>query len=296
MADPKPVKNSTDELRLEQAYQFCLNLAAQHYENFPVASRFLPVRLRRPIAVIYSFARSADDLADEGDMDAQERIRQLDEYSAKLTQIESGSTDEQDPIFIALAEVIKQHQLPVSLFHDLLHAFKMDVEKNRFATFDEILHYCHYSANPVGRLLLTLYNQASDENLQYSDAICTALQLINFYQDLSQDYLENNRVYLPQDEMQQFSISESHIQQSTTDPSMLALMQKQYQRSSDYLNMGKPLGKILKGRFGFELRMIISAGERILKKLMNNQHNVFARPRLGRFDGLLIVLTALLTR
>ena len=281
---------------IEQAYQHCLELAANHYENFPVASRLLPAQLRRPVAVIYSFARSADDFADEGKRSPSERLQLLEGYSDKLKQIEAGITPQEDRIFLALADIIHKHHLPLQLFHDLLHAFKMDVSKQRFANFSEIAAYCRYSANPVGRLLLHLHHKASAKNLAYSDSICTALQLINFYQDMSQDYHENNRIYLPVDEMQQYKVNEQHIAQARSDKAMRQLMQKQYQRAADYLNNGSPLGSQLKGRFGLEIRMIIAGGERVLKKLNDNLDNLFVRPRLNRYDGLCILLNALLTR
>ncbi|HEB54781.1 MAG TPA: squalene synthase HpnC, partial [Gammaproteobacteria bacterium] len=255
--------------RLEQAYQHCQSVVAGHYENFPVASRLLPKRLRRPISVIYTFARTADDFADEGNLSKAQRHQKLDHYSGKLTAIAEGESID-DPVFIALADVIKGHALPLSLFQDLLTAFKMDVDKTRFAEFSEVLNYCHYSANPVGRLLLYLHGAATPENLSRADSICSALQLINFYQDLSQDYHEHGRIYLPQDEMRQFGVSDHHIQQARSDEAMQRLMNFQFQRAASMLQQGYPLGNALKGRFGFELRMIIQGGACVLDKLQNH--------------------------
>ena len=271
---------------ITQAYAHCQNIAARHYENFPVASWLLPKHIRQPIAVIYSFARTADDFADEGDFSPAERHQMLDAYVDKIEKIGSD-TPSDEPIFIALADVIQRYKLPLELFLDLLHAFKMDVDKTRFANFNEVLNYCHFSANPVGRLLLYLYNAATPENLKYSDDICTALQLINFYQDLSQDYQENNRIYLPLDEMDKAGISETFIIEQRNDQTMQKFMDLQYQRSRELFESGIPLGTKLKGRIGFEIRMIIASGLRVLIKLEQN-NNIFCRPRLGKIDILAV--------
>jgi len=274
---------------ITQAYTHCQNIAARHYENFPVASWLLPKHLRQPITVIYSFARTADDFADEGNYSPLERHQLLDDYTHKVENPDS-STD--DPIFVALTDVIHKFKLPTELFTDLISAFKMDIDNKRYANFDEVLNYCHFSANPVGRLLLYLYNAATPENLEYSDAICTALQLINFYQDLSQDYQENNRIYLPTNEMDNAGVSEFHIANRISDQNMQQFMQKQYQRCRELLETGLPLGTILKGRIGFEMRMIIAGGFRILNKLENNP-NVFSRPRLNKQDMLVIFFNSM---
>ncbi len=274
---------------LEKAYRHCEHLTRNHYENFPVASWFLPKALRRPITVIYAFARHADDLADEGDAPAAQRLQQLQEYGQQLDNI----TASKDPVFIALHDVIRQHQLPLQLFRDLLTAFKMDVSKKRYADFEDLLFYCRHSANPIGRLLVHLNRRVTDQTLHDADQICTALQLINFYQDLAQDYRENGRIYLPLDEMQQFGVSEDHIQSQRSDSAMQGLMAFQIQRARDMLLSGRQLGTMLPGRMGFELRMVIAGGLRIAHKLINNNGNVFARPRLNRLDWLSMVWHAL---
>ncbi len=276
--------------KLENAYQHCEQMARDHYENFPVASWFLPKAIRRPIAVIYAFARTADDLADEGHAPAEQRIQQLEQYGQQLDAI----THSDDPVFIALARVIQQHQLPIQLFHDLLTAFKMDIGKKRYANFSELLFYCQHSANPIGRLLVHLNHCVSDQALQYADAICSALQLINFYQDLHQDYFENGRIYIPLDEMQYYSVTEDHFKEQISDKAMQDLMSFQIQRAQDMLISGKQLGTMLTGRIGFELRMIIEGGLQICKKLTNKHGNVFSRPRLNTRDGLIMVWHAAL--
>jgi squalene synthase HpnC len=256
-------------------------MVRRHYENFPVASWFLPKHIRRPIAAIYAFARSADDMADEGHASAEQRMAQLGDYGRQLAARQQSS----DPVFIALEHAMQQHDLPESLFHALLTAFKMDLTQKRYANFDELLHYCQHSANPIGRLLVYLNNRVTDKNLQNSDAICTALQLINFYQDLHQDYHENDRIYIPQDEMQNYRVTEQHFKSLDSGMAMQSLMQFQVQRARDLLLSGRQLGTILPGRMGFELRMVIAGGLQICEKLLINR-NVFARPRLTIFDWL----------
>ena len=277
---------------LQNAYVECLHMAQSHYENFPVASRLLPKHLRMPIAVIYAFARRADDFADEGDLSNDERIAALTDFSNKLNLIEQGK-EVDDATFIALADVIKQHQLPISLFHDLLTAFKMDVTKARYANFGEVMEYCRYSANPVGRLLLHLNHAATPQNLGYSDAVCSALQLTNFLQDISQDLEESNRIYLPQDEMEQYGVSEEDIRNKLTNSASHNLIQFQIQRTRKLMQAGAPIGKVLKGRMGLELRMTIMGGSRILYKLNQQHDDVFSRPRLNKWDIVWIIWKAI---
>ncbi|MCW9031054.1 MAG: squalene synthase HpnC [Gammaproteobacteria bacterium] len=277
---------------LQNAYAECLNMARSHYENFPVASRLLPKRLRQPIAVIYAFARRADDFADEGNLTEDERLSALADYANKLNQIEQGEFVN-DVTFIALADVIKQHELPVSLFHDLLTAFKMDVTKARYANFGEVMQYCRYSANPVGRLLLHLNNAASPQNLGMSDAVCSALQLTNFLQDISQDLEESDRIYIPKDEMEQFGVSEDDIRNKTTNHATRRLIEFQIRRTVKLMQAGAPLGKVLKGRMGLELRMTIMGGSRILYKLNQQHDDVFSRPRLNKWDIVWILWKAI---
>lgn len=277
---------------LQNAYAECLQMAQSHYENFPVASRLLPKHLRQPIAVIYAFARRADDFADEGDLSNDERIAALTDFGNKLELIEQGK-DVDDTTFIALADVIKQHQLPISLFHDLLTAFKMDVTKARYANFGEVMEYCRYSANPVGRLLLHLNKATSPQNLGYSDAVCSALQLTNFLQDISQDLEESDRIYLPQDEMEQYGVSEEDIRNKLTNSASQNLIQFQIQRARKLMQAGAPIGKVLKGRMGLELRMTIMGGSRILYKLNQQHDDVFSRPRLNKWDIVWIIWKAI---
>ena len=274
--------------KLENAYQFCENIVRHHYENFPVASWFLPSELRRPIAVIYAFARTADDMADEGALDNKQRLSALEEYEKNLSNLTASG----DPVFIALSDVIQTFHLPLELFHDLIAAFKQDTQVNRYQTFEDILLYCQKSANPIGRLLLYLNGQVSEKNLILSDSICAALQLINFYQDLAQDYHENKRIYIPLDEMQKYGVDENIFSAQKTDQKLNALMHHQVIRAREMLLSGRELGTIMKGRVGFEMRMVIAGGLIICEKLLNNTENAFARPRLNKLDILTMCIKA----
>lgn len=275
-----------------QAYAWCRELAQSHYENFPVASRLLPRAMRDGVAAIYAFARHADDLADEGDNDQATRLVQLENYATQLDRL----PDADDPVFIALADLIPRYNLPKTLFHDLLSAFCQDVTTTRYENFDAVLDYCRRSANPVGRLLLHLNGSASEDNLRWSDQICSALQLINFLQDIEQDYRENNRIYLPQDEMTRSDVSEADIAAQRNSDAMSALFDFQLERARTIMLEGAALGRHLTGRFGLEIRLIIEAGLMVCEKLSAHGGDVFTRPRLAKKDYLKIVWRALFKR
>lgn len=260
-------------------------MSASHYENFPVASILLPRRLRHPVAVIYRFARSADDIADEGDAAAAARLAALDEYRVELHRLESSQSP-QTPLFVDLAAVIECHSLPMQPFHDLLDAFSQDVIKTRYAHFGEVMEYCKKSANPVGRLMLALYGESDARSVAYSDAICSSLQLINFLQDVAIDY-QKGRIYLPQDEMAKYHVDEDQIARSDGSGLWQPFMLAQIERARKILQAGAPLGKILKGRIGLELRMIIMGGATILEKLHKTRGDIYTqRPILNSADWL----------
>ncbi len=270
-------------------------MAVDHYENFPVASVLLPRELRRPVELIYAFARQADDFADEGDWPATERLARLNEFSDELDRIERGVTPER-ALFANLAPVIKLHRLPISLFRDLLSAFSQDVVKARYADFGEVMDYCRRSANPVGRLLLHLYRATGSRNLACADDICSSLQLINFWQDVDIDF-RNNRIYLPQDEMAEYGVSESQIANREANEAWRALMLFQIDRTRAMMQAGAPLGHRLPGRIGLELRMIVAGGSRILQKLSHCEGDVFrSRPVLGPVDWIWMFCRSLARR
>lgn len=282
--------------------QQSLDLANHHYENFPVASFFLPDNLREPIALIYSFARQADDFADEGELTIEQRLHLLNEFHDELDLLQAYIKP-QTGFFVTLGQMIRDRKLPFSPFYDLLSAFSQDVTKTRYADYDDVLDYCSRSANPIGRLLLHLYQQATPENIQYSDHICSALQLINFLQDIAIDFNKNEgkqRIYLCQDELMAFGITEQVIRSyvdasQTPDDNWHQFMHFNLRRTQALLNMGKPLGKILQGRIGFEMRMIIAGGERIIHKISAVNGDVFNhRPTLNYWDWIVVFTKALL--
>ncbi len=267
-------------------------MPVDHYENFPVASWLLPKRLREPIEAVYRFARSADDIADEGDASPAVRLQELAYYHAQLDRIEHGETPG-DPIFGPLAVAIRTHALPLAPFRDLLSAFTQDVEKTRYATFGELMDYCRRSANPVGRLMLHLYGDRDPRDQAYSDAICSSLQLINFLQDVAIDY-RKGRVYLPQDELAAHHVSDAQIAAGDAGGLWRMMMYKQIERARKLLQAGAPLGRTLKGRIGLELRVTVRGGEAILRKLHADPGCVFdARPVLRKKDWIFVLARSL---
>jgi squalene synthase HpnC len=264
-----------------------------HYENFPVASLLLPRELREPVGVIYRFARTADDFADEGNDAPAARLEKLQGFGRELDGISSDKAPE-TPLFADLARIVREHGLPLQLFHDLLDAFSQDVVKNRYADFSEVLDYSRRSANPVGRLLLHLLRKNSAENCAFSDRICSALQLTNFWQDVCIDYETKNRIYLPQDEMRRFGVGEEHLRQHLCDPAFQALMRFQVDRSRQMMLEGKALLRDLEGRFRLEIALTVQGGLRILQKLEQAQYDMFRhRPVHNWFDWPLLFYRAL---
>lgn len=266
-------------------------MPVDHYENFPVASFALPAHLRRPVALIYRFAREADDFADEGDAPAAERLRQLGTFTDALNAIAAG----QKPVipwFEDLGIVIHDYRLPRQPFHDLLSAFAQDVTRTRYASFDDVLDYCRRSADPVGRLLIALYAADTADHRVHADAICTALQLINFLQDVRIDWAKG-RVYLALDELQAAGLTVEDIAAGRNDAVWSRFMADQCARARTMLFSGRPLGRALPGRIGYELRLIIAGGARILDKIDAVRGDVFRRrPVLKWHDWPLIALAA----
>jgi phytoene synthase len=277
----------------------CRIMAVDHYENFPVASVLLPARLREPVAAIYWFARNADDFADEGDLSADERRALLGEYQAELDAIERDQPT-RHPVFLRLRPVIAYYRLPLQLFRDLLDAFQQDVHKERYRDFADLMDYCRRSADPVGRLLLHLFGQATAQNLERSDAICSALQLINHWQDVGIDAAKgaHGRIYLPQDDMARFGVGdEVVIRRAVGTPASAdfqRLLRFQVDRARALMLSGAPLGWDLPGRMGLEIRAIVAGGLRILDKIEAVDYDVFKRrPKLEAFDWPLIMWRSL---
>ncbi len=273
-------------------------MAVDHYENFPVASFLLPARLRPAVRNIYRFARTADDIADEGNASRQERQKELERYRLAVRHLGAGNpASDLDPdlqsVFVPLAETMRDHDLPADPFLDLLSAFSQDVVQTRYADDEALLDYCRRSANPVGLLMLHLYDAVRPELVALSDAICTGLQLTNFWQDVAIDW-QKDRIYIPQDALRHHNVDEALIARACQGQQDLArqeawqsLMAERVQHARQLLLTGLPLGKKLNGRIAFELRMVVHGGLRILERLDLLHYDVFQRrPTLGKADWL----------
>lgn len=270
-------------------------MPVDHYENFPVASFLLPRRLVPAVEAIYAFARSADDLADEGDATPAERLAALHAYEEALGRIarEEGHAGENAAMFERLAAVIAKFQLPLKPFHDLLSAFKQDVETTRYASYEDVLDYCARSANPVGLLMLHLYGAADEQNVRDSDAICSALQLINFLQDVAIDQ-QKERIYLPMEDLSRFAVSAAAFERPEAHGKWSALMRFEVARTRALMLSGAPLALRLRGRIGWELRLVVQGGLRILECIEAVNYDVFRRrPKLEKRDWLIIFWRAL---
>lgn len=266
-------------------------LAKKHHENFPVVSFLLPKELRKHVAAIYWFARTADDIADEFEADEIEKIEILEAFEKDFLDSLEGRSDNQFHKLVAIA--IAEKNLTAKHFTDLISAFKQDVTKKRYSSFDEILDYCSRSANPVGRLMLELTGNRNVAAIQYSDKICTALQLTNFYQDFSRD-LEIDRIYIPLDELQQFRVSEEGILNKKVTTELRALVKFQVDRAQKLFDDGKNLFNFLKGRFKLEIKWTVAGGEKILDDIRKLEYNSFEnRPHLSKFDFLQLFIKSL---
>ena len=241
-----------------------LSLSKSHYENFPVASFLLPKNKRNDIAIIYWFARTADDLADEAEFSADERLNLLNEFENNFLRSLEGNYFNYE--FKILIDVIRNNNLTTKYFLDLISAFKQDVIKKRYNTFDEVLDYCSRSANPVGRIVLEIFNIRDEEAMNYSDKICTALQLTNFYQDVEIDFAKN-RIYFPKDDMNRFGVTEEVFMSKVNNSNFSELMKFSIDRTRNLFNEGKSLLRYLSGRLKLEIKWTIAGGETILSKI-----------------------------
>jgi squalene synthase HpnC len=269
-------------------------VSIDHYENFPVASWLCPPHLRPAITAIYHFARTADDLADEGDADPAQRLADLAQYRLDLQSAMAGGRP--GPrwvrVFEALATEQRAFDLPVNMLHDLLNAFEQDVHNPRYPDRASLLGYCRLSANPVGRLLLHLYGIQDEESLRQSDAICSALQLINFWQDLSRD-LPTGRCYIPHSDLARHQLSGPPGLPLQNTPQTRELVRSLVDWSRELMEEGAPLATRVPGRAGWELRLVVQGGLRILEKISAMDHSSLTqRPRLGALDAPLLLWRA----
>jgi phytoene synthase len=279
---------------LDRAYAHCEEVARDHYENFPVASRLLPRPARPHIAAIYAFARRADDYADEPGLATAERLRLLDEWESRLLAAaetgddtsrqaaRTGSAD--DLVFAALGDTIRRCDLPPALFTDLLSAFRQDVTVARYATWTDVLDYCRRSANPVGRLVLRVTGYDDARLDRTSDAVCTALQLTNFWQDLGRDW-ENGRLYVPQEDLARAGASETDLTARRLSPEWKAVLVTVIERTRELFDLGRDVCDGVRGRLKWELRLTWLGGTRTLDKVSAvRQHSLVDRPTLGAAD------------
>ena len=265
--------------------------SVDHYENFPVASWLCPAHLRAPIGAIYGFARTADDLADEGDAPAHARLRDLQAFRADLIAVSNAqpASGRWPTVFTPLGAMIAKFQLPVALLMDLLDAFEQDVVKTRdgagYESRAELLDYCRRSANPVGRLLLHLYGISGKTQLAQSDQICTALQLINFWQDVGTD-ISRGRFYLTHDDCRAHNVNQGDLLALKQTPAITALLADNVRFARATMHQGAPLVNHVPGRAGWELRLVVQGGLRILDKIEAiNFATLNARPKLTAWDA-----------
>ena len=261
-------------------------MARAHYENFPVASWLLPKGMRPHVAAVYAFARTADDFADEGHLPPAERLRLLEDWEHRLHAcVRAGDCDPSDQIFLAVGETIRTCNLPVTLFEDLLSAFRQDITTPRYQTWDDVLDYCRRSANPVGRLVLRIAGYDDPALDRSSDALCTALQLTNFWQDLGRDW-SKGRLYVPLDDVDVCGAAVADLADSRmTEPWQCAL-RRVSGRTRDQFREGRGVCDGVSGRLRYELRFTWLGGMRVLQRLENGRFDVFmARPTLGVADA-----------
>ena len=277
---------------LAGAYAYCERLARTHYENFPVASRLLPARMRPHVAAVYAFARLADDMADEGARPDAARLADLDAWDGCLNAAALGAVERGEPhaeVFLALRHTIEECRLPVQLLHDLIDAFKQDVTVKRYATWDEVLDYCRRSANPVGRLVLRIAGHDRPGLDAASDAVCTALQLTNFWQDLEVDWTRG-RLYVPGSIWQPAGAREDDLTARRLTPAWREALGEVAARTRALFHAGAPVCDGVSGRLRWELRATWLGGVRILDKLAAADFDVFAhRPSLGGMDAPVIL-------
>jgi hydroxysqualene synthase len=277
---------AASEPTLESAYAACERLARDHYENFPVASHLLPAAMRPHVAAVYAFARLADDFADEGDAAEGERLARLDAWRDCLRGGEAAAAlpPETPAVFAALRATIRSCDLPPALFEDLLSAFRQDVTTRRYGSWDEVLDYCRRSANPVGRLVLRIAGHRDETLDRSSDAVCTALQLTNFWQDLGRDWTKG-RLYLPLDECRRAGADFADLDAGRLAPAWRQVLGSAGARTARLFEEGRLVCSRVGGRLGVELRLTWLGGRRVLERLERSDFDVFTnRPTLGPAD------------
>jgi len=282
-------------VNLGQAYAACLDDARSHYENFPVASILVPKAQRAHIAAVYAFARAADDFADEGERTVGERHRLIDAWLCRLREAASGEhtsravTPGEPPhteaIFIAVGATMREHELPLELFEDLLSAFRQDTVTTQYESWDDVLDYCRRSANPIGRLVLRIFGYSDKRLDAWSDSICTALQLTNFWQDVKRDF-DRGRIYMPREELRAHGALPDALAAGRIDERWTMALASAGRRTRALFDHGLPLCDAVRGRLKYELRATWLGGTRVLARLEGARFDVVGRrPTLGAADG-----------
>lgn len=270
------------------------SLARTHYENFPVGSFFLSKELRRPIHLVYAFARVADDIADEGDASKETRLTLLDEWENQLKR--ALAREKSDNFFRELADMIAEYAVPPSLLSDLIAAFRMDARGTEYDTFDDLKFYCQHSANPIGRILLYVLGCADETNCRLSDSVCTALQLTNFWQDLGID-IKRNRDYIPNEDFRRFGVTKEDLRLDGGTAKVRSLLKYQVDRTKEFFLQGNALVHSIDKKFVFELKLTHCGGMRMLEKIELMQYDtIHRRPALSKFDWAVIFTRSLTTR
>jgi squalene synthase HpnC len=272
----------------ELGYAEAIRLAKIHYENFPVVSLLIPRKFNNDVAIIYWFARTADDFSDEGNYTDTERLEKLQAFELRLISLIND--EPKDHFEAALKKTIIDRKLNPENFFNLIKAFKQDVVKNRYQKFDDVLDYCSNSANPIGRLLLELFNIKDENAVNFSDKICTALQITNFIQDTQIDYLKG-RIYYPFEDMERFKVDEKVFEMRGNNLNLKKLIEFSVNRVQEYFNEGKSLLEFLSGRFKYEIAWTIRGGEEILNKIRGVDFDVISqRPYLTKTDYIKIFI------
>jgi len=274
-----------------EAREYCRRLARTHYENFSVATWFLPKRLRQHFFNVYAYCRISDDLGDEVG-DASASLRLLDQWEAELDACYAGGP--RHPVFVALADTVRTFDIPKQLFADLLKAFRQDQTVRRYETFEDLLGYCHYSANPVGHLVLFLCGYRDAERQALSDFTCTALQLANFWQDVSVDYARG-RIYLPLEDMRRYRVNEEDISSARNTPAFCEMMRFEVERARDWFQRGLPLVRKVDRELAIDIELFSRGGQEILNAIQHQGYNVLGRrPTISKSRKLALVARAAL--
>jgi squalene synthase HpnC len=274
---------------LAEAQAYCERLAKTHYENFSVATWFLPAKLRQHFYNVYAYCRISDDLGDEVG-NPQQSLELLDQWEAELNACYNGAP--RHPVFVALAGTVRQFAIPQHEFSDLLIAFRQDQTVTRFETFDDVLGYCRYSANPVGHLVLYLCGYSDAERQQLSDYTCTALQLANFWQDVATDF-QKGRIYLPLEDLRRYGVTGDDIAAGRATPQFLELMKFEVERAREWFERGMPLVKQVGRELAVDLLLFSRGGQEILNAIERQGFDVLRkRPVISKPRKLWLVTRA----